>query len=523
MKHLPLGIQSFATIIKDNYLYIDKTEYIHRLLAEGGKYFFLSRPRRFGKSLLISTLAEIFSGNKELFKGLWIYDKIQWEKYPIIQIDFSVLNYKTPERLEETLGRLMDDLAQSHGVSLDPKRYYNEKFYELIKKISSNGKVIILIDEYDKPIIDRIEDIELAKQNRDILRDFYGVIKNADKDIKFTFITGVSKFSRVSVFSGLNNLRDITLSDEFATLLGYTKDEMTRYFSDRIESLSQSLKLDIRELTGNIKKWYNGYSWDGNNFVYNPHSILNFFTEKSFKNYWFATGTPSFLVELLKGKQKDVREFENKPVGDYVFESYNIESLDTTSLLFQTGYLTIKKSGVRDNLENEYILTYPNKEVRDSLLHHLFGAYTGKELGSSTALIRRLNDALIQHSYEEFFEIIKSLFASISYNIFIQDREAYYHSIIYMIFKLMGAEVRTEVQTVRGRIDVVVETPETIYVMEFKMGTAREALDQIEEKKYYEAYSSDTRTIKLVGIGFSLDQKNIHDYKIQICERGRCL
>jgi hypothetical protein len=302
----------------------------------------------------------------------------------------------------------------------------------------------------------------------------------------------------------LNNLEDITVDDTFAGMLGYTHQELLHYFKDRIKE----------HRVEDIKHWYNGYSWDGKNFVYNPFSVLTFFKKNQFGNYWFASGTPLFLVKLLKEKQKDIREYEEIIVGDYVFESYDIDNLETTSLLFQTGYLTIKDKTVTGT-EIDYTLTYPNKEVRDSFIRHLFGAYTGKELVEGDSLLRKLTSALKKGRFEDFFDIIKSLFASISYNIFIKEKEAYYHSIMYMIFRLMGVSVQTEVQTAAGRIDAVIVTDEHIMIMEFKMGTAEQALQQIKEKKYYEKYQTSSKGLKLIGIGFNMEQRNINDYQIE--------
>lgn len=510
MKNLPLGVQTFSDMIEENYLYVDKTREIFNLFSDGGKYYFLSRPRRFGKSLLVSTLGEIFSGNRELFKDLWIYDKIKWEKYPVIQIDFSELNYETPRRLEETLGRLIEDIAGTYDISLDPQRYYNEKFAQLIKKLSAKGKVVVLIDEYDKPIIDKIDEYELASENRDILKAFFNILKSTGKYIKFAFITGVSKFSKVSVFSGLNNLRDITISDRFSTLLGYTEEELQHYFEDRM--VPGSYNLEKKQLQEAIRVWYNGYSWDGTNFMYNPHSILAFFQEGRFDNYWFTSGTPSFLIKLLKEKQKDIREYERKVVGNYVFESYDIDNLETTSLMFQTGYLTIKERRIVKKTEMEYTLSYPNKEVRESFIRHLFRSYTGREFDEGARIIRDLTDALSTRKHDHFFDILKSLFASISYNIFIEDKEAYYHSIIYMIVKLMGVNIQTEVQTNKGRIDAVIETEDTIYLMEFKMGSETEALEQIKQMGYYEKYAAREKKVMLVGVGFDREERNIGNY-----------
>jgi hypothetical protein len=268
MKKLPIGRQIFSEIIEDNYLYIDKTKDIYNLFAQGGKYYFLSRPRRFGKTLLISTLKEIFSGNKELFKGLWIYDKLEWEKHPVIHLDFLGLKYEGQEELIKALIYMINQNAEEYGIQLK-ETDYEKRFKELIKKLSKKNGVVILVDEYDKPLIDFVDKKEIATQNRDVLKTFFGNIKGADEYLEFVFITGVSKFSKVSVFSDLNNLRDITISGAFSTMLGYTGEELLDYFDDRIEKMAEGEK---EKLAADIKHWYNGYSWDGKNFVYNPLS-----------------------------------------------------------------------------------------------------------------------------------------------------------------------------------------------------------------------------------------------------------
>ncbi|MCP5049420.1 MAG: AAA family ATPase, partial [bacterium] len=267
----------------------DKTKDIYNLIASGGQYYFLSRPRRFGKSLLVSTLKEVFSGNRELFKGLWIYDKIEWKKHPVIHLDFTQLEFKDSETLERSIFDLLDEIAAANDIQLDAPGY-KTRFIQLIKKLSQQGQVAVLIDEYDKPIIDHIENPGIAKDNLAILQDLFGVLKGLDKYIRFVLLTGVSKFSMASDFSGLNNLNDITIDNNYATFLGFTQDELTRYFSAHIDGLSKNAGMSREQLLEQLKLWYNGYSWDGRNFVYNPFSILNLFRKQRFSNYWFATG-----------------------------------------------------------------------------------------------------------------------------------------------------------------------------------------------------------------------------------------
>ncbi|MCK4765127.1 MAG: ATP-binding protein [Candidatus Aminicenantes bacterium] len=520
MKKLPLGIQTFSKLITGNYLYVDKTEEIYNLV-NGGEYNFLSRPRRFGKSVLVSTLKEIFSGNKELFKGLWIYDKIEWTQHPVIYIDFSKITNKTPEMLEDALHSLIDTTAADNDIQLSQGVLLKERFVELIKKISAKGRVVILIDEYDKPIIEHIEtdNIETAKNNRRVLKNFFEVIKASDQYLRFVFITGVSKFSKVSVFSGLNNLRDITLSREFSTLLGYTGPELERYFGPYIERMQKKRGITGNRLIDAIREWYNGYSWDGENFVYNPFSILSLFTENIFKNFWFSSGTPGFLIEAIKKQQSKIMDFENLPVKSYIFDYYDFGNLEISALLFQTGYLTVKKITLK-NFEETHHLSYPNKEVRDSFLAHLFWEYTQQEMTPGARLLEQIGKAINAGDIERFIQEIKSLFASIPYHIFIGEREAYYHTIIYLILKLNGAVVRCEESTNIGRIDAVVETGEKIYVMEFKIGSEQEALEQIKAKKYYEKYLGKGKEIVLLGIGFDVEKRNVGDYLLESIPKG---
>jgi hypothetical protein len=300
MKNLPIGIQTFSKIIKGNYLYVDKTQQIAELI-ESGEYLFLSRPRRFGKSLLISTLSEIFSGNKELFQGLYIYDKIEWQSYPVILIDFNKISYTNDKIFEASLLSFLDKIAAKYDIELS-NTFIKDKFGELIEKISekTQQKVVVLIDEYDKPIVEHIDDIEKATKNREIMRDFFGILKSSDPFLRFVFLTGVSKFSRVSIFSELNNVRDITFSRQFATLCGYTQKELENNFDSYIQDLGSVLEIKKPVLLTKIKTWYNGYSWNAIDKMYNPFSILNLFMDQRFSNYWFATGTPTFLMKLIK-------------------------------------------------------------------------------------------------------------------------------------------------------------------------------------------------------------------------------
>jgi hypothetical protein len=516
MKDLPVGFQVFSDIIKGNYLYVDKTKEIYNLFAERGKYYFLSRPRRFGKSLLVSTLKEIFSGNKELFKDLWIYDKIDWETYPVIYIDFLGLNYATKDELIDTLNYLINQNAANHEVDLKEKGY-DKRFRELIIKLSHKNKVVALVDEYDKPIIDFVEKQEIVLQNRDILKNFYSTLKGLEEYMRFVFITGVSKFSKVAIFSDLNNLNDITMDKKYAAMLGYTHSELLKYFGDRLDALAGKEKK--YEWVEDIRTWYNGYSWDGKNFLYNPFSILNFFQKEEFGNYWFESGSPLFLVKLIEKNDIDLPQLENYKAGQEIFSSFDIQHMHVTSLLFQTGYLTIKEIIPADRRKRFYILSYPNLEVKEAFLVYLLGDFSPRLADKVSVIIDDLITNLKSGNMDRFFDIIRSIFAQIPYDIFIANREAYYQTVIYLILKLMGIDIDCEPETNLGRVDADIQLDNDIYIMEFKLGTAKEALAQIKEKKYYEKHLDSLKTIKLIGVGFDSENRNISDYEIETLER----
>ncbi|MCL2115482.1 MAG: AAA family ATPase [Methanobrevibacter sp.] len=381
MKKLPLGISTFSEIIEENYIYVDKTQTIYEMINQG-KTYFLSRPRRFGKSLLVSTLEEIFSGNKEYFKDLYIYDKWDWnEKHPIIQIDFGKIAYETPETLKLSLEDDIIEIADENNITLK-KKFLNPKFSELIKKLhdKTGKKVVVLIDEYDMAIIDCIKSMKIAKQNLDILSDFYKVLKASDKYLKFIFLTGVSKlgeigdfaglanlrfakFSKTSIFSGLNNITDITLNSKYSMICGYSQEELENSFKEYIDEFAKANNISGEILLSEIKNWYDGYSWDGENHLYNPYSILSLFNDGEFGNYWFETGTPSFLMEYIKNNDKKVGILFKPTTRIFgTIPSFNLEKIDFTTLLLQTGYLTIKRKEVKFAKLSKYDLVIPIKK-----------------------------------------------------------------------------------------------------------------------------------------------------------------
>ena len=512
LKPLPVGIQTFRKIVEQGYLYVDKTEGIYRLVT-GGEVYFLARPRRFGKSLLISILGEVFEGNRELFEGLWIYDSdYRWEKHPVVRIDFSLFRVERAEELETAIQEYLREIALDHGVTLRAGGY-QQRFWNLIKGLAARNKVVVLVDEYDKPIIDNVGNVEEARRIRDVLRGFYTVIKGMDEYLRFVLLTGVSKFSKVGVFSGLNNLEDITMSPGSSSVLGITEDELRTCFEDYIEDFARNEGLSEKELLQRIRHWYDGFCFSANcQSVYNPFSILLLFKQRRFANYWFETGTPTFLIRLIREQNYDVRELENLRVNELSFSSYEIEDLSVLPLLFQTGYLTIKGYDPRRRL---YELYYPNLEVEDSFLKCLMDEFSSVRKEVADSYLWRLVDALGEKDFDTFFEVLQVFFATIPYDIQIE-RERYYQTVFYLIFKLMGLQVTAEARTSRGRIDAVVELDEGIFVFEFKLdGRAEAALAQIKERGYDEQYRLQGKDVYLIGVGFGIAKRGMVDWKVE--------
>ncbi|MEM7126249.1 MAG: ATP-binding protein [Chloroflexota bacterium] len=508
LKNLPIGIQTFSEIIERENLYIDKTEIIHRLITSG-KYFFLSRPRRSGKSLTLSTIESIYLGQRELFSDLWIEERWDWDKiHPVVHISFSGIGYQT-QGLEGAIEAELRLIGQQMDVQFEQKGI-DRLFAELIRKLSMNGKVVLLIDEYDKPIIDYLDDVEQAIAHRKILRIFYSVIKDSDPYIELLLITGVSKFSKVSIFSDLNNLEDITLYRQFADLTGYTQAELEVYFEPYMPAAESTLGLDRNELLDQLRYWYDGYSWDGATHIYNPFSVLTFFRKLDFGNFWFETGTPSFLLTLMK--QEWLYALENLTVSERTLSSYDIENLQAIPILFQTGYLTIKskeKFGL-------YILDYPNAEVKESLLDYMISDLRHDHGTLATPMVVQLYEAFNANDMERVITLIKSIFKNIPSHIFIKEAEAYYHSLIYLVFFYLGQYTDAEVNTNDGRLDCVVKTTTHIYILEFKLDKrAAEALKQIHDKGYADKYAADPRPKVLLGINFSSQQKTVDDWKME--------
>jgi hypothetical protein len=505
LQKLPVGIQTFSNIIDENYLYVDKTALIYRLLRSG-KYFFLSRPRRSGKSLTLSTIASIYRGERALFAGLWIEEQWEWNKvHPVIHLSFSGIGYRT-QGLTGAIEAELRLIGSQFGITFE-QIGIDRLFAELLRKLSVQGRVVLLIDEYDKPIIDYLEEPEQAIAHRQILKTFYSVIKDADPQIEFLLITGVSKFSKVSIFSDLNNLDDITLDRAFAALTGYTQAELEHAFAPYMPEAAQQLGLTHQELLDQLRYWYNGYSWDGVTYVYNPFSILSFFRKADFRNFWFETGTPTFLLKLLHDQW--LYKLNDLTVTERALTSYDIEELQAIPILFQTGYLTIKAK----NRFGQYLLDYPNAEVKESMLEYMISDLRHEQELLTTPMVIQLYDAFRTNDLEQVIKLIKSIFKNIPSQIFLSKAEAYYHSLIYLVFFYLGQYTQSEVNTNNGRLDCVVQSPTRIYILEFKLDeSAAVALAQIKARGYADKYAADARPKVLIGINFSSQAKTVDEW-----------
>jgi hypothetical protein len=507
MKKYPIGIQDFRKLREGKYLYVDKTEAIYDLI-KSGQYYFLSRPRRFGKSLLISTLKYLFRGKQELFAGLWIEDQYDFEPHPVLHFSFSALGYKDIG-LERGLHQALNNKAEEAGFSLTQEGI-GPRFQELIKRLAKDGqKVVLLIDEYDKPLVDYIDQQDQANTNRDILKNFFSVLKDSDPYLRFFLITGVSKFSKVSLFSDLNNLEDLTLAPAAATLTGYTQMELEHYFDVPIRQLAQADQLDHAGILEKIRLWYNGYRWIGPERLYNPFSILNLVKQQRFANFWWETGTPTFLIKMLRTEFQ--YNLNDQVAGQVMLESFTINDLNWLALLFQTGYLTIRDY---DHHTGLYTLDYPNREVKDTMQQHLLAAFRETTKTDSLPLLIKIKTALEQGDLERLIELVDVLFSTIPHQIFQEKQEAFFHAVLHLSFSAIGLFVQSEVSTAKGRLDTVVHTPDRIYVMEFKLdGSAASALAQIREKRYGSPFLDQGKEVIALGVSFSSAEKAVAEWE----------
>lgn len=509
----PIGIQNFEKIRKEGFLYIDKTELIYQLVKTGN-YYFLSRPRRFGKSLLLSTLEAYFMGKKELFEGLAIGKlEKEWIQYPIIHLDLNAKKFDTEEDLIRLVDRQLLVYEAKYGSS-SADQTIDDRFFTLIRLAyeKTGQRVVILIDEYDKPMLQTLDNERLQQDYRDTLKAFYGVMKSMDGYIKFAFLTGVTKFGKVSVFSDLNNLDDISMRKPFISICGISENELHRYFDTDIQELSSALDLSYEETCKELKKRYDGYHFVPDSpGIYNPFSLLNTFKYLQFGSYWFETGTPTYLVELLKRANYNLYNMAHTETDADVLNSIDSTSTSPVPVIYQSGYLTIKGYNREFGI---YRLGFPNQEVEEGFMKFLLPFYTHTDKVDSSFQIQKFVHEVRNGDYEAFFRRLQSLFADTPYEL-VRDQELHYQNVLFIVFKLIGFYVKAEYHTSEGRIDLLLQTDRFIYLMEFKLdGTADEALRQIEEKGYALPFTRDPRKLFRIGINFSSKTRNMERWKV---------
>ena len=510
-RRLPIGIQTFREVREDDCYYVDKTAYIRRLLDEG-KHYFLSRPRRFGKSLFLDTLKDLFEGNEPLFEGLAIHDRWDWSvRYPVLRLSFGSGHFKEPSYLHTNLMAQLDAVERRADVSSE---YATgpERFGHLLEALHEQAgqRVVVLVDEYDKPILDALDTPEIARANRDYLRGLYAVIKDADAYIRFTFITGVSKFSKVSLFSGLNNLTDITIEPGYSAICGYTDRDLDTVFAPELPGLDREA----------IRDWYNGYGWLGEEPVYNPFDILLLFRRRKFDSYWFETGTPAFLVETLFNRRVSSLALDDMVGSADLLSTFDVDDMATEALLFQTGYLTIREE---EDLGGEplYRLGYPNREVRQSLNRSLL-RYLVRDSSRQMANSVRLYRLLEANDFAGLETLFQAFFASIPYEWYtnndIARYEGYYASVFYSYFASLGLDITVEDSTSHGRVDMTVRFNENVYLFEFKVVEAASegaAMAQLKERRYADKYRDLGQPIHLVAVEFSKDARNVAAFQVE--------
>lgn len=510
----PIGIQNFESLRKDGYCYVDKTEHIFRLVNEG-RYYFLSRPRRFGKSLLLSTMRAYFEGKKELFEGLALSRlEQQWLQYPILYLDLNVGKYDTPGELDERLGRHLSDWEQRYGVQTDERLSLASRFEIVIRAAAekTGRRVVILVDEYDKPMLQAIGNEPLQAAYRTTLKAFYGNLKSCDEYIKFAFLTGVTKFGKVSVFSDLNHLTDLSLDQRYADICGMTEAELHSYFDEGVGELARLNNLTKDECYARLKRDFDGYHFcpDAPG-MYNPFSLLNTVGRGQFRDYWFETGTPTFLVKQLQKTNYPLEEMTREGLTADTLNSIDIMDENPLPLLFQSGYLTIK--GYNERFE-EYLLGFPNREVEEGFVKFLYPFYAPKTVNKSSFSIVRFVREIEHGDAEGFMRRLTALFADGDYQV-VGDEEIYFQNTLYVFFKLLGLYVDVERHTTDGRMDMLVQTPEYIYIIELKVNqTAAVALQQIEDKQYAAPFASDPRKLFKIGVNFNRATRKIDDWQL---------
>jgi hypothetical protein len=514
LKNMPIGVQDFEKLRNGNYLYVDKTALIYQLVSTGS-YYFLSRPRRFGKSMLLSTLHAYFSGKKELFDGLAI-EKLEknWIKYPVLHLDLNVGEYKTEEDLRNKLSANLNEWEQLYG-KVDYEKSLGTRFEGVIRRAyeKTGQRVVILVDEYDKPVLQAIENDEMQEMYRSILKGFYGALKSMDRCIRFAFMTGVTKFGKVSVFSDLNNLEDISLDRPYASICGITDEEIDTVFAPYVQRLAEASNLKYDDVRKKLRLQYDGYHFVFNSVaVYNPFSLLNTFKKNEFNNYWFETGTPSYLVYLLKKHNYNLEHMSTVECDADVLNSVDSQSTNPIPVIYQSGYLTIKDFDTEFGL---YTLGFPNREVEDGFLKYLLPYYASIDKTQTAFFITNFVKEIRAGKVDDFFKRLSSLFADTPYEL-VKDLENHYQNVLFIVAKLMGLYVKAEYHTSEGRIDLVLQTDAYTYVMEFKLdGTAEEALAQINDKNYTLPFAVDNRKLVKIGVNFSSQTRNIERWVIE--------
>ena len=508
-RRYPIGIQNFEDLRNNDCVYIDKTALIYHL-THTNKIYFLSRPRRFGKSLLVSTLEAYFSGKKELFEGLAMEQlEKEWTVYPVLHIDFSRTKYTTIEDLQEQLNLYLSEWERTYGKN-EEETSYAARLTGLLQRIyQQTGKqAVVLIDEYDAPLLDSNSDSALQGQLRTEMRKFFSPLKAQGQYLRFLFLTGISKFSQMSIFSELNNLQNISMSDDYSAICGITEQELLSQMQPDIERIAQANNETYEEACRHLKRQYDGYHFcEFAEGVFNPFSVLNLFDGYKFSNYWFQTGTPTFLVELLKKSEYDLRTLiDGVEASASSFTEYRIDANNPIPLIYQSGYLTIKDYSSRFG---NYLLEFPNDEVRYGFIDFLIPYYTSVVDDERGFYIGKFILELENGDYDSFLTRLQAFFADFPYEL--NDKsERHYQVVFYLVFKLMGQFTDVEIRSARGRADAVVKTPAYIYIFEFKLnGTAEEALQQIDDKGYLIPYQADGRKLIKIGVEFSATERNI--------------
>ena len=516
MKKLPVGIQSIQKILSNHaYVYVDKTQYVKTLLDDGAPHYFLSRPRRFGKSLFINTLEEIFKGNRELFKECAIYKSdYEWESFPVIHLDFAQIESETPKTFEKDLKDKLQEIAAEHQVTISGQSI-KALLRKLIAGLAKKRPVVVLVDEYDQPIINNLKESKVAEKNRDILKKFFETLKSLDRYLKFTFITGVSKFSQISLFSGYNNLKDITMDPKYASILGYTEEEVKRYFGDYMRSIAQKQKSESTEalILEEVRSWYNGYRFSKDPAaVYNPFSTLNFMDRGETQSYWYSTGTPSFLIDEIKKRPQSVIPLSGtSALKTALSDISKVDHIMLSALMFQTGYLTIRGYNPE---EDSYQLDFPNREVKEAFFNSLVQEFTEVDPLDVSRAAQEVKQDLETLKIDAFIRKMNTHFAKMPYHLFSHAKEGFYQAVFFTFLEKSGIKTSSEISTNIGRIDLMTETNQSICIFELKLDkTADIALTQAETMNYRERFTQSNKQTLILGINFSSQSRNINDWK----------